>query len=84
MEDIDFINYSHMEFLWLYRKTIYLWCILGLGLSQTSSFARDEPNSNLGRPELSKDRLLGQTSNLGRIKPISINILWKEKVQVKP
>ena len=79
MEDIDFINYSHMEFLWLYRKTI-----LGLGLSQTSSFARDEPNSNLGRPELSKDRLLGQTSNLGRIKPISINILWKEKVQVKP
>ena len=39
---------------------------------------------NLGRPELSKDRLLGQTSNLGRVKPISINILLKEKVQVKP
>lgn len=73
MEDIDFINYSHTEFLWLIRKTIYLWCILGLGLSQTSNFPRDEPNSNSG-----------QTSNLGRVKPISINILWKEKVQVKP
>ena len=34
-----------------------------------SNFSRDEPNSNLGRPELSKDRLLGQTSNLGRVEP---------------
>ena len=36
-----------------------------------SNFSRDEPNSqaNLGRPELSKDRLLGQMSNLGRVEP---------------
>ena len=34
-----------------------------------SNFSRDEPNSNLGGPELSKDRLLGQTSNLGRVEP---------------
>ena len=34
-----------------------------------SNFSRDEPNSNLGRPELNKDRLLGQTSNLGRVEP---------------
>ena len=42
-----------------------------LGLGQTSNCSWDEPNSNLGRPKLSKDRLLGQTSKLGRIEPIN-------------
>ena len=32
---------------------------------------KDEPNSNLGPPKLSSDRLLGQTSNLGRLEPIN-------------
>ena len=42
-----------------------------LGLGQTSSCSWDEPNSNLGRLKLSKDRLLGQTSKLGRVEPIN-------------
>ena len=54
-----------------------------LGLGQTANFSRDEPNSNLGRLKLSWDRLLGQTSNLGRVEPINwirsvINCLPKE------
>ena len=31
----------------------------------------DEPNSNLGRPKLSYDRLLGQTSSLKRVELIN-------------
>ena len=34
-------------------------------------FIGDEPNTNLGRPKLSWDRLLGQTSNLELVKPIN-------------
>ena len=54
------------------KKTIWLWGIHSShNLGQTSNFSWDEPNSNLGRPTLSKDRLLGQTSNLGRVEPIN-------------
>ena len=45
--------------------------IQSLGLGQTSNFSWVEPNSNLGWPKLSYDRLLGQTSNLGRVEPIT-------------
>ena len=40
-------------------------------LGQTSNYSIDEPNSHLGRPKLSEDHLLGQTSNLERVKPIN-------------
>ena len=35
------------------------------------NFLRDEPNSNLSRPKLSLDRLLGHTLNLGCVEPIN-------------
>ena len=34
-----------------------------LGLDQISDFSWDEPNSYLGQPKLSNNRLLGQTLN---------------------
>ena len=42
--------------------------IVEWGLGQTSNVSWVKPNSNLGRPKLSWERLSGQTSNLGRVK----------------
>ena len=60
---------------WYSLFSNFIWFVepisISLGLDQTSNYSRDEQNSNLGRPELSLDRLLGQTSNLGRPEPIN-------------
>ena len=55
-----------------------------LGLGQTSNVSWNEPNSNLGRPKLSLDRLLGQMSKLGCVEPFNwtrsvINFPWTKQ-----
>ena len=60
---------------WYSLFSNFIWVVepisISLGLDQTSNYSRDEQNSNLDRPELSLDRLLGQTSNLGSVEPIT-------------
>ena len=48
-------------------------------------FSWDEPNFNLGRPELHLDRPLGQTSNLGRVEPInwSLETIYGRSIRLK-